>query len=158
VTILIAATAAAFDPWPGLFYAGLGVIISAMATYAVGAKLGKETLRSVLGPRLNRIGRRIARQGIIVVAAIRLVPLAPFTVVNLVAGASAIRPTDYIAGTVLGMLPGMIVLSVLGQQVVRILTYPTPVDVLLLLAAVAAWIAVSVGLQVLVTKLWSGRS
>jgi uncharacterized membrane protein YdjX (TVP38/TMEM64 family) len=155
VTILIAATAAAFGPWPGLAYAGLGVLVSAIATYAVGARLGKEALRNVLGPRLNRVRRRIAQQGVIAVAAIRLVPIAPFTVVNLVAGASAIRPFDYIAGTALGMLPGLVVLSVLGHQIVRIMTYPTPAAVALLLAAVAVWIAVSIGLQMLVSKLWS---
>lgn len=155
VTILIAATAAAFGPWPGLAYAGIGVLVSAVSTYAVGARLGKEALRNVLGPRLNRVRRRIARRGVIAIATIRLVPVAPFTVVNLVAGASAIRPFDYVAGTALGMLPGLVVLSVLGHQIVRILTHPTPSAVALLLAAVAGWIAVSIGLQVLVSKLWS---
>jgi uncharacterized membrane protein YdjX (TVP38/TMEM64 family) len=157
VTILIAATAAAFGPWPGLAYAGIGVLISAVATYAVGARLGKEALRNVLGPRLNRVRRRIAQQGVIAVAAIRLVPIAPFTVVNLVAGASAIRPFDYVVGTTLGMLPGLVVLSLLGHQIVRILTHPTPAALALLLAAVATWIAVSIGLQMLVSKLWSER-
>jgi phosphatidylserine/phosphatidylglycerophosphate/cardiolipin synthase-like enzyme/uncharacterized membrane protein YdjX (TVP38/TMEM64 family) len=155
VTILITATAAAFGPWPGLAYAGIGVLVSAVSTYAVGARLGKEALRNVLGPRLNRVRRRIARRGVIAIATIRLVPVAPFTVVNLVAGASAIRPFDYVAGTALGMLPGLVVLSVLGHQIVRILTHPTPVAVALLLAAVAGWIAMSIGLQVLVSKLWS---
>ena len=158
VTILIAATAAAFGPWPGLPYATAGVLISAMVTYAVGARLGKEALRNVLGPRLNRIRRRIARRGVIAVATIRLVPLAPFTVVNLVAGASAIRPMDYLVGTVLGMFPGLVVLSMLGHQVVRILSNPTWAEVGLLAAAVAAWIAVSIGLQVAVTKLGSERT
>jgi phospholipase D1/2 len=157
VTVLIAATAAAFGPWPGLAYAACGVLVSASLTYAIGARLGKETLRNVLGPRLNRIRRRIARQGIIAVATVRLVPLAPFTVVNLVAGASAIRPIDYLAGTALGMLPGLVVLSVLGHQIMRIITYPTPADLALLAAAVAAWIALSIGLQVLVTRLWGAR-
>jgi phospholipase D1/2 len=158
VTILIAATAAAFGPWPGLPYATAGVLVSAMVTYAVGARLGKEALRNVLGPRLNRIRRRIARRGVIAVATIRLVPLAPFTVVNLVAGASAIRPMDYLAGTILGMFPGLVVLSLLGHQVVRILSNPTWTEVALLAAAVAAWIAVSIGLQVAVTKLGSERT
>ena len=157
VTVLIVATAAAFGPWPGLAYAACGVLVSASLTYAIGARLGKETLRNVLGPRLNRIRRRIARQGIIAVATVRLVPLAPFTVVNLVAGASAIRPIDYLAGTALGMLPGLVVLSVLGHQIMRIITDPTPADLALLAAAVAAWIALSIGLQILVTRLWGAR-
>jgi len=158
VTVLIAATAAAFGPWPGLPYATAGVLVSAILTYALGAKLGKEALRNVLGPRLNRIRRKIARQGVLAVATIRLVPLAPFTVVNLVAGASAIRPTDFVAGTALGMAPGLIVLSVLGHQIVRIVTHPNPADLALLVAAVAAWILVSVGLQILVSKRWSERT
>jgi uncharacterized membrane protein YdjX (TVP38/TMEM64 family) len=157
VTVLIAATAAAFGPLPGFLYATTGVIASAAITYGAGARLGKEALRSVLGPRLNRIRRRIANRGILAVATIRLVPLAPFTVVNLVAGASAIRPLDYLAGTLLGMLPGLIVLSLLGQQVVRILADPTPGALAYLVAAVAAWIALSIGLQVLVSKRWSER-
>jgi phosphatidylserine/phosphatidylglycerophosphate/cardiolipin synthase-like enzyme/uncharacterized membrane protein YdjX (TVP38/TMEM64 family) len=152
VTLLIAATAAAFGPLPGLAYATAGMLASAVITYAVGARLGKEALRNVLGPRLNRIRRRIARQGVLAVATIRLVPLAPFTVVNLVAGASAIRPIDYVAGTILGMLPGLVVLSVLGHQIVRILSEPSPAEVALLVAAVAGWIALSVGLQVVVSR------
>jgi uncharacterized membrane protein YdjX (TVP38/TMEM64 family) len=157
VTILIAATAAAFGPLPGLLYSTVGVLVSAVITYLVGARLGKEALHNVLGPRLNRIRRKIARRGILAIATIRLVPLAPFTVVNLVAGASAIRPIDFLAGTVLGMLPGLVVLSVLGHQVMRILSHPTVADVAMLVAAVATWIAVSVGLQVVVSKRWSER-
>jgi len=157
VTIMIAATAAAFGPWLGLAYATAGVLASAIVTYAVGARLGRDALRNVLGPRLNRIRRRIVRQGILAMATIRLVPLAPFTVVNLVAGASAIRPIDYVAGTMLGMLPGLIVLSILGHQIVGILAHPTAGSVALLGTAVAAWIGVSVGLQVLVTKLSGDR-
>ncbi|MFL6933917.1 MAG: VTT domain-containing protein [Xanthobacteraceae bacterium] len=157
VTMLIAATAAAFGPLPGLVYATAGVLASATITYAVGARLGKEALRNVLGPRLNRIRRKIARQGVLAVATIRLVPLAPFTVVNLVAGASAIRPIDFLAGTVLGMLPGLIVLSVLGHQIVRILADPSPAEIALLVAAVAAWIAVSVGLQFIVSRAYSSE-
>jgi phospholipase D1/2 len=158
VTILIAATAAAFGPWAGLAYAAIGVLVSAIVTYALGARLGKEALRNVLGPRLNRLRRRIARRGVLAVATIRLVPLAPFTVVNLVAGASAIRPIDYIAGTILGMLPGLIVLSMLGHQVMRILSNPSWAEVGLLAGAVVAWIAVSIGLQIIVTKLGSERT
>jgi phosphatidylserine/phosphatidylglycerophosphate/cardiolipin synthase-like enzyme/uncharacterized membrane protein YdjX (TVP38/TMEM64 family) len=158
VTMLIAATAAAFGPLSGLVYATAGVLASAVITYAIGARLGKEALRNVLGPRLNRIRRKIARRGVLAVATIRLVPLAPFTVVNLVAGASAIRPVDYVAGTVLGMFPGLIVLSVLGHQIVRILADPAPAEVGLLAAAVAAWIGVSVGLQMIVSRAFSRES
>jgi phospholipase D1/2 len=158
VTILIAATAAAFGPWLGFAYATMGALASAVITYGLGAKLGKESLRDFLGPRLNRIREKIARRGVIAVASIRLVPLAPFTVVNLVAGASEIKFLDYVAGTLLGLAPGLILMSALGHQISRIITDPTPADFALLTAAVLAWIGVSIGVQVLVSKLWSEKS
>ncbi len=75
-------------------------------TYAIGLALGRDTLRRVIGPRLKRVQRRIVSGGVLAIAAIRLVPIAPFTVVNLVAGASDIRLGAFMAGTILGMLPG----------------------------------------------------
>ena len=155
LTILIVATAAAFGPWLGFVYAAGGALASALVTYLVGARIGKESLRNFLGPRLNRIRRRIARQGVIAVAAIRLVPIAPFTIVNLVAGASQIRLIDYMAGTALGLAPGLLLLSALGHQVLQIMLDPAPIEIALLIAAVVAWISLSIGVQFLVSKRWS---
>jgi uncharacterized membrane protein YdjX (TVP38/TMEM64 family) len=74
-----------------------------------------------------------------------------------VAGASAIRLADYVAGTLLGMLPGLIALSALGHQLVRIVTSPTPAEAGLLGLAVAGWLAVTFGVQALIGK-FQGRS
>jgi uncharacterized membrane protein YdjX (TVP38/TMEM64 family) len=158
VTILIAATAAAYGPWLGFVYATCGSLASAVVTYKIGRGLGKETLRDFLGPRLGRIRERIAAEGIIAVAMIRLVPVAPFTLVNLVAGASEIRFVDYVLGTLLGMVPGLIVMSALGHQLARILVDPTPLEFVWLIGAVLAWIAMAVGVQIAVSKYWSRTS
>lgn len=152
VTVLIAATAATFGPGLGFLYAGVGAMLSALVTYLLGARFGKKSLRELFGPKLNRIRRRIARKGIIAIATVRLIPLAPFTVVNLVAGASDIRLSQYLIGTMIGMLPGILVLSVLGHQISQIVLHPSAGSVALLAAAVAGWIALSIGVQALVTK------
>jgi hypothetical protein len=49
-------------------------------------------------------------------------------------------------------------MSALGHQVFRILTEPTAFEVLLLVAAVAGWIAVSFGVQAVVSRLWGETS
>jgi phospholipase D1/2 len=158
VTILIAATAAAFGPWYGFLYAVLGVLASALASYALGARFGQGALRRVLGRRLDRIRERIERQGVLAVAAIRVVPVAPFTFVNLAAGASAIKLVDYIVGTLLGMLPGLVVMSALGHRIVAILSDPSVGEVVLLAAAVIGWIGLSLAVQALVSRLWRRAS
>jgi phospholipase D1/2 len=153
VTILIAATAAAFGPLLGFVLAAVGALLSAIVTYLIGASLGKDSLREVLGPRLNRIREQIRRKGVLAVASIRLVPVAPFTVVNLAAGASDIRFLDFVVGTVIGMLPGLIVLALLGHQVSELLMNPSALQLAALAGAVLIWIAVSIGLQVLVSRI-----
>lgn len=152
VTVLIAATAAAFGAWPGLAYAGAGALASAAAGYLVGRLAGESALRAVMGPRLHRIRDGVARRGIVAVATIRLVPIAPFTLVNLVAGAARIPVLDFVLGTALGLAPGLLVLSTLGDRLLSILTDPSPARIGILLAVVAAWIALSVGLQALVSR------
>jgi uncharacterized membrane protein YdjX (TVP38/TMEM64 family) len=152
VTLLIVATAATFGPWLGFAYAAAGAAASAILTYGVGALIGRQALESVLGPRLNRIRRAITRHGVLAVATVRMVPIAPFTVVNLAAGASRIPFTDYVLGTILGMLPGLVLMSALGYQIFNVLTAPTPLNVSLFVLAVVAWIGASLGIQALVTR------
>src|SRR5215210_570446 len=154
LVILIAGTAATFGPWLGFGVATTGALASAFVTYVIGSRISAEAMRVLLGPRLERLREKFVRRGVLAVAAVRLVPVAPFTFVNLAAGAVQIKPLDYMLGTLLGLAPGLLVMSALGHQVFRVLTEPTLFEVTVLLTAVAAWIAVSFGVQALVSRLW----
>ncbi len=83
-------------------------------------------------------------------------PIAPFTLVNLVAGASKIRFADYLLGTIIGMAPGLILMSALGYQIWSIITEPTLTNILLFVLAVLAWLAASIGGQALLLR-WRRR-
>ncbi|MGH6768898.1 MAG: VTT domain-containing protein [Xanthobacteraceae bacterium] len=152
VTLLIAATAASFGPVLGFLYAATGAIAGAITTYGVGALIGRQALEDILGPRLNRIRRGFTRRGILAVAVVRMVPIAPFTLVNVAAGASKIPLTDFLLGTMIGMLPGLVLMSALGYQILSVLTRPTLANVGWFVLAVAAWIGVSIGAQALVLR------
>jgi phosphatidylserine/phosphatidylglycerophosphate/cardiolipin synthase-like enzyme/uncharacterized membrane protein YdjX (TVP38/TMEM64 family) len=152
VTALIAGTAVTFGAWPGLAYAGAGAMASAVVTYGIGSWTGTGALRRLIGPRLSRIRRLVAKRGVVAVMSIRLVPIAPFTVVNLVAGALRIPALDYLVGTALGLAPGLVAMSLLGDQVFRILSDPSLSDVAVFVGLLAAWIGLSIGLQVLLQR------
>jgi phosphatidylserine/phosphatidylglycerophosphate/cardiolipin synthase-like enzyme/uncharacterized membrane protein YdjX (TVP38/TMEM64 family) len=121
VTLLIAAVGVAFGPLLGFTYAALGAYSSAAVGFVIGRTLGREPVRRLAGPRLNRISRRLARSGIVAVTLLRLLPIAPFTLVNVVAGAMQLRFRDFFAGTVLGMLPGIVMMTLLGVSAERVL-------------------------------------
>jgi len=118
----------------------------------VGVAIGRDTLRAVIGPRLKRVQRRIVNGGVLAIAAIRLVPIAPFTVVNLVAGASEIRLGAFVAGTILGMAPGLLVMSALGHQLMRIISGPSAADIALLAGVIALWLVLAGGIQMAFAK------
>jgi uncharacterized membrane protein YdjX (TVP38/TMEM64 family) len=152
VLLLIAATAAAFGPWLGFAYAASGALASALVTYGLGFLIGRQTLDGLLGPRWNRVRRSISRRGVVAVAAVRMVPVAPFTLVNLVAGASRIPLLDYTLGTILGMTPGLILMSALGHQIFSMITEPTLSNMLLLATALLAWIGLTISVQALLIR------
>ncbi|MDF2995683.1 MAG: associated Golgi protein-like protein [Xanthobacteraceae bacterium] len=152
VTLLIFATIAVFGGWTGALLAAAGAMASAMAGYFVGKWLGARFLRRFIGPRLNRVRRVLSERGVLTVAAVRIVPAAPFTVVNLVAGAIGLRFLDYAAGTAMGLLPGLIVMSALGNQIATLFARPTAGGVALLLCFIIAWMALAIGLQFLAAR------
>ncbi|MBR7985810.1 VTT domain-containing protein [Burkholderia cenocepacia] len=126
ITLLIAATGLVFGAWPGFAYAGVGSMAAAAATYALGRWLGRDAVRRLAGPRANRLSEHIGRRGVVAMAVLRLLPIAPFTVVNLVAGASHIGLRDYLIGTALGMLPGIVLTVTFAHQLTAALSHPGP--------------------------------
>ena len=158
VTLMIAATAATFGPLFGFIYAALGALVSGVVTYLLGAWLGRGALDALVGPRINRIRRGIRRRGVLAIATVRLLPIAPFTLVNLVAGASRIPLTDFVLGTAIGMLPGLTVMSLLGHQIFNVMTQPTLGNTVMFILAVMGWVALSIGVQALVLRARRAKS
>jgi phosphatidylserine/phosphatidylglycerophosphate/cardiolipin synthase-like enzyme/uncharacterized membrane protein YdjX (TVP38/TMEM64 family) len=147
VTLLIAATAVAFGPVLGFVYATIGVVCSGTATFFIGRRAGRDLVRRLAGRRLGRISTRLARSGIVTVAVVRMLPIAPFTLVNMVAGAMHVRYRDFLLGTLIGMTPGLLAMTVLGLSIERILRGGGWGGAALLFAAIAATGAVGWAVQ-----------
>ncbi len=140
VTLLIGTTAIVFSPLEAPFYALAGCLSSALLSYVIGSGLGKKSIQKIAGKRLNRLSKRLAKQGFLTVVIVRNLPLAPFTVVNMVAGASRIRFRDYLLGTVVGMMPGILAITVFADRLALAVQDPDPLNV-----AVAGGAAVVLG-------------
>jgi phospholipase D1/2 len=124
VTLLIVATGATFGPVLGFLYALCGSLVSALVHYGLGRMAGKETVRRVAGSRLGHVQRQISRHGFISLLFARVVPIAPFAIVNLIAGAMQVRVRDFLLGTLVGMSPGISAIVVLENQLQRALQDP----------------------------------
>jgi phospholipase D1/2 len=126
----------AFGPWLGFAYAMLGIEFAAWLTYIAGKRFKRSTVQRVAGRNLNRIIDVLRRRGLIAMTALRLVPLAPFSVEGVVAGAIRIRLWHFMLGTALGLLPGTLAATILSDQLQAALQNPADVNYWLIAAAV----------------------
>jgi len=137
----------ALGPLVGFECSFTGAMISAAVTFLGGRRLDRALVRRLAGRRLSRVSRFLYHRGTLAMAAVRLVPLAPFAVVNVVAGAMGVRARCFLAGTALGLLPGTLVATLFGDELTRWLHDPHSIDIGLCAAALAA----------LLTSGWSVR-
>lgn len=147
LTFLLLVALVAFGPWAGLGCALAGALIGAAASFGLGHVLGREVLVRLAGPRVNMLSQRLASRGLVAVILVRLVPVAPFAVVNMVAGASDIRLRDLLLGTAIGMTPGALGLVLFVDQITAALREPTALTFGLLALTVALIAAGAWGLQ-----------
>ncbi|MDO9218635.1 MAG: VTT domain-containing protein, partial [Lacisediminimonas sp.] len=152
VTVLIAVSGIVFGPWWGACYALAGALLSASVSYRLGAWLGRDTVHRLLGARINGLSRRIARRGIVAMMVVRVVPVAPFTIVNVVAGASHIRFRDFIIGTMLGMLPGIAITVTFVHNLAEAVRRPSTETIAILAALAVLMVIFAFLLQRLLTR------
>jgi phosphatidylserine/phosphatidylglycerophosphate/cardiolipin synthase-like enzyme/uncharacterized membrane protein YdjX (TVP38/TMEM64 family) len=126
--LITLAAVVAFGPWLGFAYAMTGILIATAAGYYVGRRLDRDTVRRIAGRRLNRLTRALRQRGLLAMTAVRLVPLAPFVVESVVAGAIHIRLRDVLLGTFVGMLPGTLTATVFGDQIETALKDPSLIN------------------------------
>jgi phospholipase D1/2 len=125
VLLLITATGIAFGPLLGPIYAMAGCLASGSVGFALGRWVGQRRVEQLGGERVGRISRAIQRNGTLAVFFVRKVP-APFTLANIVVGASGVRYRDFIIGTLLGMGAIVVALAGSGSQLTKALRDPSP--------------------------------
>jgi phospholipase D1/2 len=118
----------AFGPWLGFAYGMAGILLAALATYYAGRLLPRTTVRRLAGEKLDAMSKQLRSDGFLAITAIRLVPLAPFAIEGIAAGAVRIRLPPYLLGTFAGMLPGVLATSVFGHQLSAALEDPSVIN------------------------------
>lgn len=152
VTLLIVTTALTFGALWGVVYSVAGSLLSALLGYGVGHHLGRGAVQKLAGSSLNRLSRRLAHHGVLAVITVRIIPVAPFAMINLVAGASHIKTRDFVLGTLLGMLPGILGLTVFADTLITTIQKPDPKQIVLFVTIIAVFAGMMLGLKKLLNQ------
>jgi len=148
-----------FGPWLGALAALVGATLGAGAVF-LAARAGLAGLADRAGPKVQRLKSGFREDAFSYLLCLRLVPIFPFWLVNLVAGASGMKLSIYLVATFFGMIPGAIVYAGIGNGVSALIAsgqHPDPytifrANILLPLIGLAV-----LALLPVVYKRWQGR-
>lgn len=117
VNLLILATGVIFGPVMGALYAFVGALCGAATGQILGHRLGRAVLQRGFGQRAERVRRMLGRRGLVAFTFVRFIPVASFGLVNLCAGAMRVPFKEFMLGTAIGLLPGVIVLPLFADTI-----------------------------------------
>ncbi len=137
--VLIAAAVAAFGPQRGAAYSWIGTLVSALVGFWLGRVWGARLLARIPSQTVARVVALIARNGFMASLAVRLAPFAPFVVVNMAAGASAMSLPAFAGGTAIGIVPKILLTAFAGDSLIAAIGGKSLLPVLLLVAAAGVW-------------------
>lgn len=147
VHLLILAATLVLGGWTGGAYAGLSVLLAAGAHFALGRALGTRRVVRLAGPRFERLAAKLRGGSTVAVVAVRLLPVAPFAIVNLACAAAGIPARRFLLGTLLGSLPSLLGIALFGAQVRAVLRSAQGLEALGLVAIAAGFTGLIWGLQ-----------
>ncbi|MDX2299890.1 MAG: FAD-dependent oxidoreductase [Xanthomonadaceae bacterium] len=118
--ILTLAAGAIFGLLPGLVLVSFASSIGATLAFLAARFVLREPLQARYRERLQAIDAGITKDGAFYLFTLRLVPVFPFFLINLLAGLTALPVRTFYWVSQLGMLPGTIVYIFAGTQLARI--------------------------------------
>jgi pyruvate/2-oxoglutarate dehydrogenase complex dihydrolipoamide dehydrogenase (E3) component/uncharacterized membrane protein YdjX (TVP38/TMEM64 family) len=111
---------AIFGLWVGTLVVSFASSIGATLAMLVSRYLLRDSVKAKFGTRLADIDRGIQRDGAFYLFTLRLVPLFPFFVINLLMGLTSIKARTFYWVSQLGMLAGTLVYVNAGTQLAQI--------------------------------------
>ena len=137
VTALVVAVSLLFAPAKAFAIALSGALLSAMGGLGLGRLLGRGRIRRLTGSRLGRWTERLRDHAFWSVLTVRIVPVAPFALINLVAGVSHVAIVPFLLATIAGMAPGILAVTLFTDGLVKLFQNPAPGNWMVLGAIVA---------------------
>jgi uncharacterized membrane protein YdjX (TVP38/TMEM64 family) len=136
---------AIFGPWIGTFWTSVAAIVAAIVAFGFTRTIGREFVENRMSGKWQAIDSEIQHSGLFYMFSIRLLPIIPYGLVNFAAGLTSVKFKDYLLGTALGTVPGVLPFVMLGSSGLKalrggdILPLVTSLTLIGMLVAGATW-------------------
>ncbi|WPD23075.1 MAG: TVP38/TMEM64 family protein [Candidatus Electrothrix scaldis] len=111
---------ALFGLWLGFLLVSFASTIGATLAFLVSRFLLRDAIKRRFGEKLTAINKGIEQDGAFYLFSLRLVPVFPFFIINLVMGLTSIRTAVFFLVSQIGMIPGTLVYVNAGTQLGKI--------------------------------------
>ena len=118
--VLTLAGGALFGFWTGIIVVSFASTIGATLAFLLARTLLKDWVQRKFGERLAKVNDGVKEEGAFYLFTMRLIPVIPFFVINLVMGLTPMRVFTFYWVSQLGMLPGTAVYVNAGKQLSEI--------------------------------------
>ncbi len=112
-TIPVAISALILNPYPAFVISILGLTIGASISFLVARKFGRRYVEKKYIDKhlvLKRYDYHLRKKGFLTIFYLRLISLIPYELINILAGLSRIAFAPYFFGTLLGIIPGIVLM------------------------------------------------
>ena len=118
--VLTLAAGALFGLVEGTVLVSFASSVGATLAFLVSRFVLRDSLRARYGERLRGFDQGIAKDGAFYLFSLRLVPVVPFFLINLLSGLTTLKTRTFYGVSQLGMLPGTIAYIYAGTQLAKI--------------------------------------
>lgn len=105
-----------FGSVPATLYVNIGATAGATLAFLAARYVLRDWVEQKFGKWLESLQQGFAKNAFSYLMTLRLIPLFPFFVVNLVSGLTRVSVGTYVAATALGIIPGSFVYAYAGRQ------------------------------------------
>lgn len=116
LNFLIFVTGLLIGSWQGFLISLTAGLVSSYIAYQTGRKFFDKIIEPISNEKILSLRKRMKTYNIFMLIGIRLVPVAPFHIVNLIAGSVNIDKKLFFLSTFIGLLPGVIVITFLSES------------------------------------------
>ncbi|MDZ5252538.1 TVP38/TMEM64 family protein [Clostridium sp. LIBA-8841] len=100
----------------GFLYTSIGALIGGSISFFISRILGQSFVEKLENDKLKNIQNLLKDNGFLMILLLRLIPLFPFDLISYGAGLTKISYKDFVLGTLIGTIPGILVFVNLGAQ------------------------------------------
>lgn len=129
MTLLMVALVLMFGPWKAFLVAWCGGVVSAALGHVVGRYFWRQTLGRLVRERWQRVAEALRSNAVRSTIILRLIPVSPFTLVNLLAGSLHVPLKHFLLGTVVGVVPFLAILAFASDRIIQAVQNPTTTSV-----------------------------